>query len=391
MAVAGEVNAAPREVPVIKLSHVVVAFAIVLGAMLTPPDAPAQYSAQYYELSPADRARLDALQRAQAEADAKHRAEMKAFREKLLRSAPLPDDRNVLLGRWRIEGSGKSRGKDDLSQLMGILSNPGGAMCSMAFGDGITEFLPKSWASIDSYGNDSLGPIQYRAVGSGYVAAIPAKGVEMLLFQVKSRERIEFAEGCTLVRVGAAASAAGTGAAAPAARGSERSAAPSSSAGGSVPQVASVGPARSTPSHPSPEVCRNALLDKLGTVGVNQVRAMSDVRFKELAIEGKVPNSNNLRIDLRGSACDDPRIKATLYDFDADGMLQAITYVWERPAGPAPAPIFAERFTALSRLHPSLPPPQSIGRLQGDTSLGRLVLQDMPERNLLLEAYAAKK
>ena len=117
---------------------------------------------------------------------------------------------------------------------------------------------------------------------------------------------------------------------------------------------------------------------------------MSDVRFKEPAIEGKVPNSNNLRIDLRGSACDDPRIKATLYDFDANGMLQSITYVWDRPAGSAPAPIFNERVTQLSRFH-SLPPPQTPGRLQADTSLGRLVVQDMPERNLVLEAYAAKK
>ena len=114
---------------------------------------------------------------------------------------------------------------------------------------------------------------------------------------------------------------------------------------------------------------------------------MSDVRFKEPAIEGKVPNTANLRIDLRGSACDDPRIKATLYDFDGDGMLQSITYVWERPSGPAPAPIFQERVATLSRLH-ALPSP---GRLQADTSLGRLILQDLPERNLLLEAYAAKK
>ena len=44
----------------------------------------------------------------------------------------------------------------------------------------------------------------------------------------------------------------------------------------------------------------------------------------------------------------------------------------------------------VTRFH-SLPPPQSPGRLQADTSLGRLVLQDMPERNLLLEAYKAKK
>ncbi len=157
--------------------------------------------------------------------------------------------------------------------------------------------------------------------------------------------------------------------------------------------MAAVAPAPppSTLARPSPEVCRNTLLDKLGTVGVDQVRAMAKVRFTEAAIEGKVPNTNNLRIDLRGSACgEDPRVKASLYDFDANGMLQSITYVWDRPPGPAPAPIFQERVTTLSRFH-RLPPPQSPGRLQADTSLGRLVLQDMPERNLLLEAYAAKK
>ena len=48
-----------------------------------------------------------------------------------------------------------------------------------------------------------------------------------------------------------------------------------------------------------------------------------------------------------------------------------------------------DRHRAPARLHPSLPQPQSTGRLQGDTSLGRLVLQDLPERNLLLEAYKA--
>lgn len=149
-------------------------------------------------------------------------------------------------------------------------------------------------------------------------------------------------------------------------------------------------PPPSTLSRPSPEVCRNTLLDKLGVVGVNQVRAMSDLRFKEAAIEGKVPNTGNLRIDLRGSACDDPRIKASLYDFDANGMLQSITYVWGRPPGPAPSPIFTERVSILSRFH-ALPAPQTPGRLQADTSLGRLILQDMPERNLLLEAYAARR
>jgi hypothetical protein len=50
-----------------------------------------------------------------------------------------------------------------------------------------------------------------------------------------------------------------------------------------------------------------------------------------------------------------------------------------------------ERVSTLSRFHPSLPQPQTTGRLQGDTSLGRLILHDMPERNLLLEAYATRK
>jgi len=83
-------------------------------------------------------------------------------------------------------------------------------------------------------------------------------------------------------------------------------------------------------------------------------------------------------------------IKATLYDFDPHGMLQSITYVWERPAGPAPAPIFTERVKTLSLLH-SLPPPQSPSRLQADTSMGRLIVEDLPERNLLLEAYKTPK
>ena len=166
---------------------------------------------------------------------------------------------------------------------------------------------------------------------------------KILFFEIAGPNRIAFAKSCALVRVGApAANAAAITATAPgnARTGAANSLAPPTA--GAPPQVAAVAPAPppSTLSRPSPEVCRNTLLDKLGVVGTNQVRAMSDVRFKEAAIEGKVPNTNNLRIDLRGSACDDPRIKATLYDFDANEMLQSITYVWDRPPGPAPAPIF---------------------------------------------------
>jgi hypothetical protein len=239
------------------------------------------------------------------------------------------------------------------------------------------------------------GPVAYRSRNKQVIVAIPGDSrANPMPFTIAGPNRIVWADTCALVRVGApGANAASNAATAP---GNARAAVSSPSAppaAGTLPQVATVAPAPPRPTlvRPSPEVCRNTLLDQIGKVGVNQVRAMSDVRFKEPAIEGKVPNTNNLRIDLRSSACDDPRIKATLYDFDADGMLQAITYVWERPPGPAPAPIFAERVTTLSRFHPSLPQPQSTGRLQGDTSLGLLIVQDMPERNLLLEAYKAKK
>lgn len=325
-----------------------------------------------------DQARLDALRRSQSEADAKHRAEMKAFREKVLRLPPLPADRNVLLGRWRVEASGRAQRKDDLGQLMGLLANPGGAMCEMLFGAGITEFKPGSWSSIDRSGDDSLGPIQYRAAGKDIVAAFPAKGVEQMYFSVKGPNRIEMFEGCVLARVGAPAApdSARANAAAPGERVSTAD----------LQVAANAPPVRSTLARPSREVCAMTFVDQLGAVGVNQVRAMSDVRFREPAIEGRVPNSNNLRIDLRGSACDDPRIKATLYDFDATGMLQSITYVWDRPAGPAPAPIFSERARLLSSAYTPAPP-TSPQRWQGSTARVRVVLEDRPDRNLLLEAY----
>lgn len=319
-------------------------------------------------------------------------AELQALRAKLLRMSPLPDERNTLLGRWRVESTGKPKRKDELGQLMGMLANPGGAACQFTFGDGIVEFKSKTWASIDGHGDDSLGPIAYRADGKR-LFALPAKGIEIMGFDVVNPNRIEVFNlaGCALTRVTGTTTTTPGGlssrAPSPLAAGAPPSApGPATSSAGSKVAAAAPTPTPSALARPSPEVCRQTLLDKLGVVGSNQVRALSDVRYKEPAIEGKVPNTNNLRLDLRGSTCDDPRIKATLYDFDANEMLQSVTYVWDRPAGPAPAPIFNERVTQLSRFH-SLPPPLSPGRLQADTSLGRLILQDMPERNLLLEAY----
>ena len=329
--------------------------------------------------------------------DPRAAAELQALRAKLLRMPPLPDERNTLLGRWRVESNGKPKRKDEMGQLMGMLANPGAAACQFTFGDGIVEFKSKTWASIDGFGDDSLGPIAYRADGKR-LFALPAKGIEIMGFDVVNPNRVEVFNlaGCVLTRVtGTTTTTQGAlSNRAPSSSAPAQPPAPGLAKSSTAPQLAAAAPTAPPPtlSRPSPEVCRHNLLDKLGVVGVNQVRAMSQVRFKEPAIEGKVPNSNNLRIDLRGSACDDPRVKATLYDFDANEMLQSITFVWERPPGPAPAPIFQERVQTLSRVNPGgLPPPQSRGRLQADTSMGRLILQDMPERNLLLEAYKTPK
>lgn len=316
-------------------------------------------------------------------------SDYRALGKEMLRLPPLPAERNVLLGSWRLEGGGQQdrilefglTGKGatpGMGELMGFAKSidSGQLTCDMSFGRGIT-FTPTTFSSGGAAGIAG-GPVAYRSRKNNVIAAIPADSrANPMFFEVVGPNRIVWGGNCALVRAGTPAASA---------------AANTTTMPGNA-RLASASPTQAPPStlaRPSPEVCRNTLLDQLGKVGVNQVRAMSDVRFKEAAIEGKVPNTGNLRIDLRGSACDDPRIKATLYDFDANGMLQAVTYVWDRPSGPAPAPIFQERVSQLSRFH-ALPPAQTPGRLQADTALGRLIVQDMPERNLLLEAYSAPK
>ncbi len=296
----------------------------------------------------------------QAAQYAENDAALQALRARLLTSPALPTDRNPLLGRWRIAADSVPKATDELSQLVGMLANPAGAMCGVLFGEGTTtEFKAGSWAAIDGSGDDSLGPVQYR-LDKQRVYALPDRGIPLLGFEFIDRNRIREIRmpACVLVRVGAASAPPAT-----------------------LPAAA--------PVRPAPGICRQTLLDQLGTARIEQARKVIAERFTE-SIDGKVPSRpQGLRIDARRSACDDPRVDASLYDFEADGVLRSITYVWIRPPGPAPAPIFTERVATLSRFH-ALPPPQSPGRLQAETSLGRLVLQDMPERNLLLEAYIAR-
>ena len=144
----------------------------------------------------AEEQRRSAPQRAeQARQQAENDAAIKALRAKLLASPPLPPDRNPLLGRWRVATGAKPRGGDDLSQLMGMLSNPGGAMCEVVFGGGIIEFKPGSWASNDSAGDDSLGPIQYR-MQEKQVFALPDQGLPLLGFDIVDKSTESGSFGC---------------------------------------------------------------------------------------------------------------------------------------------------------------------------------------------------
>lgn len=211
-------------------------------------------------------------------------------------------------------------------------------------------------------------------------------------FEFASPDRMTLVgvERCTLVRAGAAVPSATT---VPPGNARGASAGPSMpQKAGTLPQVAAVAPSPppSTLARPSPEVCRNTLLDKLGKVDVKQVRQGIAGRFKE-TIDMKVPNTQNLRILARGSGCDDPRMVATAYDFDANAMLFSITFVWDRPAGPAPAPIFNERVNTQSAMVARKLTPQAPGRLQAESPSWRVIVQDMPQQNVVLEAYAAPK
>ena len=167
-----------------------------------------------------ERSRSEPQRREAARQNAETEAALLAMRAQLLAMPPLPPDRNPLLGRWRVAGSDKSGAKDDWSQLQEMVANPGGAMCTILFGEGVTEFLPGSWASIDSLGNDSLGKIQYRMHDSR-AYALPDQGIPLLGFEIVDQSRIREVRlpDCALVRVGAQPTAA------PAARAAEPAAA----------------------------------------------------------------------------------------------------------------------------------------------------------------------
>jgi hypothetical protein len=362
------------------------AFAPAVLAQLYPPSDPRSPDFNRYQSEQNQRRqeqeRQDQIRREQDEDDERRRKRRNAespppsldmsqtskalmdLRAQLLKRPPLPPEKNVLLGRWQLQKS-HATNPNSIAGKLAMVQNP----CAMLLGDEPIEFSPKSWASGSGKQLDPLGPAEYRADGKRFYV-LPAQGVTLLAFEVLDDNRIKemLAGGdCLLVRLGA----------------SKTATPPSASTPPAQP------PTNTASAPPTPDACRNMMLAKLGQAREVEVRHAIAARGAR-TVDGKVPNSPNLRIDARGSPCDDRRLNAILYDFNDAGTLRSITLVWDRPAGAAPAPIFTERAQMLARLF-NAPPPQSPSRLQVDTPDNRrIMLEDMAQRNLLLEAYIAR-
>ena len=126
--------------------------------------------------------------RAQAAPGGQVSADIRAERPKLLAMPPLPAERNVLLGSWRLEGSSQQRdaqqsriaelaitGKGSLKpgDLQGFISSmdSGQMLCDASFGRGIT-FTPTTYSSGGAAGIAG-GPLAYRSPNKQVIVAIP--------------------------------------------------------------------------------------------------------------------------------------------------------------------------------------------------------------------------
>ena len=214
------------------------------------------------ELSSEDCNRLGRLK----EGEARQKANKQARRGKLLRLPPLPDERNVLLGSWRLEDAGRGGGDTGFGQKKGaagadamirelwttLESNPDKLFCNpMMFGHGIT-FASSTYSIQALDGSVSRSSIDYRNTEKQIIVAIPGNMEMELHFQIAGPNRILFRGSCALVRVGApAANAAANTATAP---GNARTGAANSSAPrttGAPPQVPAIAVApQSTPALP---------------------------------------------------------------------------------------------------------------------------------------------
>ncbi len=157
------------------------------------------------------------------------RTDFRALGKELLRLPPLPVERNVLLGSWRLEGGGQQSGvlefgltgkgaTPGFGEMMGFMKSieSGQLTCDMSFGRGIT-FTPTTFSSGGAAGMVG-GPVAYRSRKKQVIVAIPGDSrANPMFFEIVGPDRIKSVNvGCPLVRVGApAANAAANATTAP--------------------------------------------------------------------------------------------------------------------------------------------------------------------------------
>jgi len=205
-------------------------------------------------LSSEERGRLDGIKASKAAEDAKHESGLTDARMRqaraLLKSPPLPAERNGLLGSWRLgDGQGSKAGAVDvltsnrssLAESLAALSSFDKFGCQVDWAGGIT-FTPSTFSWRKAGGRSVEGaPIAYRSGrrGAKEVTVAITDYDSAMAFEIASPNSIVDGKGCVLVRAGApAANAAAMATTAPS---DARIAAASPSAppaAGMAPQVA---------------------------------------------------------------------------------------------------------------------------------------------------------
>ncbi len=190
----------------------------------------------------------------------RQKAERDQLRRDLVKQPPLPAERNVLLGSWRLgdgpqgptaalfgqgTGGGAGAGTGWDTSFQGVLNMAMSfekLMCDWGPGSGVT-FAPATYAV---HGGPTEASVAYRAAtlnDKPAIAAIPGDNAQdMMVFALADLDHIVAEDGCVLVRSGAPAAAAN----ATTAPGNARAAASgsSSSPAGAATPAAAAGRAR---------------------------------------------------------------------------------------------------------------------------------------------------
>jgi tellurite resistance protein len=154
---------------------------------------------------------------ARAEQAARQAADAAALRKQLMPLPPLPSERNVLLGNWRLEGGGQQNkvlafgltGKGatpGFGEMMGFMKSleSGQLACDVSFGHGIS-FTPTTYSSGGVAGMAG-GPVSYRSPNKQFIVAIPADSrAAPMPFEIAGPNRIVWGGQCALVRAGSPA------------------------------------------------------------------------------------------------------------------------------------------------------------------------------------------